>query len=252
MRLIGIVATAAVLATVHPAWGQARTAVAADVPQFACPEGSIAGCNKGVWATGQQAHGSLIAVLNEPATYKICINGGSTGAVMVWVDGTPNFGESRNSQPVLFPSQDKRESNCALVTGSTLIVQEATFRQGSSYGTYERIESENRLKHLFRFELQGKANPPQPYSALLAVNSAEHLYRVCLSPIEPMEFPQSYAIGSRHLLTEKGFIPWTGIGAGGWGWGISSRSCVDVQARRLAIFGDQPGTDEAFSGFVAY
>lgn len=168
---------------------------------------------------------------------------------MVSVDGTPMFGNSGASQPVLYSSQTKDLANCAIVTGSTLLVQEATFKRGPAYGTYERIEADNPLKHLFPFEVQGKAN--QPYSALLALNSAEHLYRVCLSPIAPMS--SNYAEGSRHILTERGFIPWTGEGGGGgWGWGISNHTCVDVQARRLAIFGDQPGTDEVVSGFVAY
>jgi hypothetical protein len=213
-----------------------------------CPVSQTAGCDKGVWAIGRM-RAALIAALERPATYKICINPGSQGAVTFHVNGIPLVEPYTSSTPALVPPINVDEAvnrACALITGATIAILPSVLPGGSpASGTYERVEESNPLTRLYAFNLQSR--PMRDLSAALVHNTDQSLYRVCIAPLTQ---PSGEPVGQRHIATEKGFL--LAVPENPRGIALANGNCVDIEAAQIYLFGAHPDVDERINGFVAY
>lgn len=196
---------------------------------------------------------AAVAILEQPATYRICIKPGSKVPVEVWVDQKPV--EFAAANLLLFPAASAEEAftnACALVTGKFIHLQGVMPNTGRlpAFGEYQRIEEVNPLKHLFPFMLQLEKN--KDAAALLAFTDQARLFRVCLGPISDPPGP-GLSLGQRHILVDDKFPPRMHDGAPR-GWYLSDNTCVDVSGKKVALYGPwrySPVT-ERVRGFVAY
>jgi hypothetical protein len=213
------------------------------------PKPGTVGCEKGVWALNRSGF-AVIAVLEKPATYRICVNRGSKGPVLVAVDQAVI--NPQGHLPAIYPpptAEQMFNSACALVTGKTIHVEAVDTRSNPqpASGEYQRIEAVNPLSSLHPFHLQMVAGPSMDNSALLTSTQETRLHRVCIGPLAP---PDSLAEGRRHIYTEKGFVFAKGNAVRGFAF--SNSTCVDLDAKQVVLFGPVPAPDESVSGFVAY
>lgn len=212
-----------------------------------CPTGEIAGCNKGIWSLNSSGF-AVIAMLDEPATYKICVKSGSKGPVRVAVDQAVIH--VNGNYPTIYPAATADEvfnSACALVFGKLIHLEAVDTLSNPlpAFGEYERVEEVNPLKHLFSFNLQ--MEPNKDHSAFLATGEKRALYRVCLGPLTPAA---GLGEGRRHIYTDKGFIlPANGAPRG---FPFSNHTCIDLHAKQVFLFSPLPAANERVSGFVAY
>ncbi|GAA5081824.1 hypothetical protein GCM10025759_32570 [Lysobacter panacisoli] len=213
------------------------------------PKPGTVGCEKGVWALNRSGF-AVIAVLDKPATYRICVNRGSKGPVLVAVDQAVI--SPQGHRPAIYPPPTAEQvfnSACALVTGKTIHVQavDTLSNPQAASGDYQRMDAVNPLSNLHAFHLQMVAGPDKDNSALLASTQETRLHRVCIGPLTP---PDSLAEGRRHIYTDKGFVFATNNALRGFPF--SNSTCVDLDAKQVILFGPIPVPNDSASGFVAY
>jgi len=206
-------------------------------------------CKKAIWSLNSDG-AAVIAELEEPATYRICVERGSKGAVRISIDHAIIL--ALGTAPSIYPPTTMDEvfkQPCALVTGKTihLLAEDTLSNPQMALGTYQRIEKNQPFTGLFEFNYAIKANKDQ--SVMLAENGAiSKLHRICFGPVIP---PRSIGTGKYYIYTEKGFLyarkpPQRGFN-------FSDSTCFDIQARQVFLFSTPlPMTDANMSGYFAY
>ena len=249
--LLCMAALALALTTCTSSITQAQTASVVGIASEAtCADkpGTV-GCAEGIWTLNRSGF-AVIAVLDKPATYRICVNARARGPVLVAVDLdviTP-----QGHRPAIYPSpviEQVFNSACALVTGKFIHVQAVDILSNTlpSFGRYQRMDAVNPLNSLYPYHLQMVAEAGKDNSALLSAVQETRLHRVCIGPI---------TVGTettgerRHIYTDKGFVLASSNALRGFPF--SNSTCVDLDAKQVVMFGPVPASNESVSGFVAY
>lgn len=228
-----------------PAVGASSASTAAVCP----PQQDKVGCEKGIWTLNRSGF-AVIAVLDQPATYRICVKKGSKSPVLVAVDQAVI--NPQGNLPAIYPPATAEQvfnSACALVTGKTIHVQavDTLSNPQSASGEYQRMDAVNPLNNLHPYHLQMVAGPGKDNSALLTSTQETRLHRVCIGPLAASD---TLAEGRRHIYTDNGFV--LAKNNAPRGFTFSNSTCVDLSAKQVVLFGPIPAPNEAVSGFVAY